>query len=86
MKPKVVLDVSKCDLPSEDIRTATSWICYCDIFGEQTVFEGWINMKQMEVSEFLSENLKMTSRVDVQDSEHRNISNKNYDRVKVMIL
>ena len=43
-------------------------------------------MKQMEVSEFLSENLKMTSRVDVQDSEHRNISNKNYDRVKVMIL
>lgn len=86
IKSKVISDVSKCDLASEDIRTATSWICHCDTFGVGTVFEGWPNMKQKNASEGPSEDSKITFIDDVQNLEHRNINNKNYGRVKDIIL
>jgi hypothetical protein len=40
----------------------------------------------MNVSEGPSETSKITSMDDVQDPEHRNINNKNYGRVKDIIL
>jgi hypothetical protein len=43
-------------------------------------------MKQKNVSKVPSENSKIVSSVDVQDSEHTNINNKNYGRVKDIIL
>jgi hypothetical protein len=49
--------MTKCDiLPSEDIKVTTNWICCSGTPDRGTIFEGWTNMKQREVSEVQSGN------------------------------